>query len=244
MEKTGVSQHEDGQGLVEYALIILFIAIALVISLNLMGISLSDVYQRVLAGLSGEDLVCSSLAQAGNNWDALQDGFWRGGIKSGQGQYRVCQLCGGLLPGFSGSDYQIDLTGTSLKNELPAWNGYGVAFRADYNKKGLSGYTFEIEKANKNRTTQIYFSKWVNGKQIKPPLSVLELSSDIDWNTPPNISVKAEGDQFTAYMNGKEVLRAKDNTYARGKAGVISNLGTTLFFNGFNIAPPGCVEGK
>lgn len=244
MEKTGISRQEDGQGLVEYALVIVFIAIALVISLNLMGVSLSDVYQRVLAALRGENLACATLAQAGNNWDALQDGFWRGGIKSAQGQYQVCQLCGGLLPGFSGSDYQIDLTGISLNNELPAWNGYGVAFRADYSSKGLSGYTFEIEKANKNQSTQIYFSKWVNGKQIKPPLSVLELPSDIDWNNPPNISVKAEGDQFTAFMNGKEVLRARDSTYPAGKAGVISNLGTTLSFGGFNIASPGCVEGK
>ena len=42
---------EDGQGLVEYALIILLVAVAVVASLTGFGLSLAGYYNRILASL-------------------------------------------------------------------------------------------------------------------------------------------------------------------------------------------------
>ncbi len=242
--KYTVRRFQKGQGLVEYALLLLLIAIVGGLALNAMGVSIPDIYNQVMAGLRGEDAACSPLARAGKEWDAFKDKFWRGGIAQKDGGFQVCPLCGGLLPGYSGSDYRVDLSGVKVQNVNPTWNGYGVAFRAEYGKKGLNGYMFEIEKVNKNAPVQIYFSKWVNGKQIRPPLAVKNLPPDFDWNNPPDISVKAEGDTFIAYLDGKEVLKASDKTYTEGGAGVVSNLGTKLDFADFAVNLPVCEEVK
>jgi len=240
---------QRGQGLLEYALLIALVAVLIALTLNAMGISIADVYSKAVAALEGDtsgedDLDCKPLAVATDEWKNLEDKFWRGGIKQGDGEFYVCPLCGGLLPGFSGNDYVIDLSDVKVSNVLPSWNGYGVAFRADYQKSGLNGYMFEIERVNKNLKTQIYFSKWVNGKQIKPPLATITAPANFDWDNPPSMTVKVEGDQMIAYLNGVEVLRASDSTYAEGSSGVIANMGTQLQFNDFYATPPRCMEIK
>ena len=103
---------------------------------------------------------------------------------------------------------------------------------------------FEVEKVNKNNPTRIYFSKWVNGVQIKPYIKMYYLPSDIDWNNPPDMSVKVEGNTFTAYMNGQQVLQGSDKTYTEGGTGVFSNAGTELSFSDFLINPLNCPEVK
>lgn len=244
-----ISTRQRGQSLLEYALIIALVAVLIALTMNAMGISLADVYSKAVAALEGEtgggdDPDCTPLAVATDDWKNLQDKFWRGGIKQGDDGFYVCPLCGGLLPGFSGNDYAIDLPGVKVSNVLPSWNGYGVAFRADYQKSGLNGYMFEIERVNKKLPTQIYFSKWVNGKQIKPPLASITAPANFDWDNPPNMTVKVEGDQMIAYLNGVEVLRASDSTYPEGGAGVIANMGTQLQFKDFYATRPQCVEVK
>ena len=42
---------EDGQGLVEYALLILLVALAVIVGLSGFGLSLADYYNRILASL-------------------------------------------------------------------------------------------------------------------------------------------------------------------------------------------------
>jgi len=243
MERT-VRQFQKGQGLAEYALLLVLIALAAGLALNMAGVSIQEIYNRVVTGLRGEDAACSPLARAGSEWDSSKDKFWKGGIAQQPGGYKVCPLCGGLLPGFSDSDYQVDLSGVQVTNTSPTWNGYGITFRAENGAKGLNGYMFEVEKVNKNNPTRIYFSKWVNGVQIKPPIKMISLSSDIDWNNPPDMSVKVEGNTFTAYMDGQQVLQGSDDTYATGSAGVFSNAGTELIFSDFMADPLHCEEVK
>lgn len=244
MEQHVVKSYQIGQGLVEYALLLLLIALVAGLGLSAAGVSIPELYNQVMAGPKSEETACDPLASAGRNWDIFEDKFWRGGITQEGGLYEACPLCGGLLPGYKGNDYQVDLSGVKVSNVNPTWNGYGVAFRADYTKKGLDGYMFEIERVNKNAPVQVYFSKWVNGKQIKPPLSVTNLPADFDWNSPPDISVRAEGDKFTAYLDGQEILQARDKTYTEGGAGVVSNQGTTLEFSDFLIDALACQEEK
>jgi Flp pilus assembly pilin Flp len=44
----GMLLRDDGQGLVEYALIILLVAVALVATLGALGVSLEGLYQRAI----------------------------------------------------------------------------------------------------------------------------------------------------------------------------------------------------
>jgi Flp pilus assembly pilin Flp len=239
-----VRQFQKGQGLVEYALLLVLMAVIAILALNISGISTSDLFNQIKTGIEGEDDSCKPLAEAGDEWESSKDKFWYGGIEQQQDGYKVCPLCGGLLPGFSDSDYQLDLSGVTVKNTNATWNGYGITFRAENGANGLNGYMFEVEKVNKNNPTRIYFSKWVNGVQIKPYIKMYYLPSDIDWNNPPDMSVKVEGNTFTAYMNGQQVLQGSDKTYTEGGAGVFSNAGTELSFSDFLINPLNCPEVK
>jgi pilus assembly protein Flp/PilA len=45
---------EDGQGLVEYALILVLIAIVIVVALTLMGGTLASTYARIIGGVNGQ----------------------------------------------------------------------------------------------------------------------------------------------------------------------------------------------
>lgn len=44
---------DEGQGLIEYALIVLLISIAVIVVLELIGIQLDDVFDQILAALGG-----------------------------------------------------------------------------------------------------------------------------------------------------------------------------------------------
>lgn len=236
-----------GQGMVEYALLIGLISLVVVLGLTASGQSVSGVFARIFVDRATdaeqvEANACRTIAKASDDWVAIEDAFWKGGIEAANGRYDVCPLCGGLLPTFSGDDYQIDLSGIRVINTTPTWNGYGVTFRSTYGPKGLNGYMFEIERINSNTSTEIYFSKWVNGKQIKPAIRKLQLPAGIDWNNPPAMSVRVEGDSFTAYMNGRPVLKASDSTYTQGGAGVIANAGTQVSFDAFRVDTPVCGE--
>ena len=47
---------EEGQGLVEYALLLVLVAIVIVVVLALMGRTVTTVYAQIYAGLNGQDL--------------------------------------------------------------------------------------------------------------------------------------------------------------------------------------------
>ena len=245
--KKVIKQGYKGQGLVEYALLLALIALVAALALDASGVSVSDVYRDTIATLrgdrvpAGEEPACIQTIEATGQWNPYKDGFGRGGVEYRNGRFQVCSLCGGTVPGSHGKDYTLTFSNVQVENVRKSWNGYGVLFRGTFEKKKYSGYMFEIERQNENKPTQVYFSKWVKGKQIRPLLSVLDLPS-FDWENPPEIQVKVEGDTFTAYLDGKEVLRAKDDTYPDGSSGVISNPGTELKFGGFKVGMDLCGE--
>lgn len=233
---------EKGQGLLEYALIILLIAIVSGLALAVSGVSLKDVYQKVVDALSGKSSSSESCAVSAAqlaNWQDL-GGNWRGGIQPGVDGFQVCQLCSGMLGGYSGSDYLLDLSGVQVENVLPANNGFGVAFRAKSTESGLSGYMFEIEQQNKNKPPVVSITKWVNGVRVNPSLGEVELPMGYDWTTSPNIQVDVKGDTFTAYLNGQPILTVKDSTYKEGGVGVATKNGTTLKFRDLTAKNPAC----
>ncbi len=51
-----IRKKEEGQGLVEYALLIVLVAIVIVVVLALMGRTVTTVYAQIIAGLNGQTL--------------------------------------------------------------------------------------------------------------------------------------------------------------------------------------------
>lgn len=51
-----INQNEEGQGLVEYALVLVMVAVTLIVILTLLGSQVVLAYGRVIAGLNGDSL--------------------------------------------------------------------------------------------------------------------------------------------------------------------------------------------
>jgi hypothetical protein len=236
------------QGIVEYLLLITLIALVAGLALDAAGVSIPELYDRAVSAIRGDETIvtadteCLQTVRAAKNWDAFKDKFWRGGVAYQDAMYQVCPLCGGTLPGYSGENAIITLAGVNVSNVRNSWNGYGVVFHAKYEKKKLNGYMFEIERQNKNKPVQVYFSKWIKGKQIRPPLALLALSPAFDWENPPSVQVRVEGNRFTALLDGRQVLQASDDTFTEGGAGAIANPGTQMTFDDFTVQVNTCGE--
>jgi len=231
-----------GQGLVEYILILLLIVTVAILALNIAGVSIAEIFNKVLLAFRDEEPACLPYIESSDRWDPFNWKQVKGSIQKIDDQFIACPMCAGILPGYSGSDYLVGIEGVKVRNTNPTWNGYGLVFRVQEEKKGFSGYMFEVEKVNKNNPTRVYFTKWVNGAQIMPAIKMLNLPSDIDWNDPPDITVNVTGNKFVAYFDGKEVLTGKDDSYAQGGAGVIANGGTELMFSNLSLSPVDCLE--
>lgn len=239
-----LSRSARGQGLAEYALLVVLVVVVLLLALAATGTSFSDIYNSIIEAL-GFDGGCETVAGSSmDEWTALKDKFWRGGITDTGDQLTVCPLCGGVLDGYTGSDYVVDLSDVQVTNTGSTWYGYGVTFRSEYTNRGLNGYMFEIEQTNKNKPPVMYFSKWVNGNQVRPSLAVTNLPANFSWSDPPDMQVSVQGDTFVAYLDGVPVLNASDSTYASGSAGVIANAGSTLRFSDFSLNPTDCLESE
>lgn len=237
----------SGQGLVEYVLLVALLVLASVLALDAAGISIPELYQQGVALVRGEAPVdpgegeCLQVVRASDEWHGFKDKFWRGGVEFENGRFEACPLCGATMGGFSGADFTLSLSGVQVENERKSWNGYGVVFRGAYTRQGYEGYMLEIERQAKNHPVQIYFSKWVRGVQIRPPLAAQNLP-DFDWENPPSIQVQVAGDTFSASLNGEPALRAVDRTFTEGEVGVVSNSGTRTTFQEFNVQFDVCGE--
>jgi len=246
-------KRETGQGLVEYALILLLLAGLAALSLNLMGVSLKDVYQKVTDMFNGTEQVGSEQAACENyfqtdfddslkDWDNIDSDFWKGDWETEKGKLVGENLGALLYGGLNGQDYSVSLNGAQLANTKPTYQGYGLIFRASVTKERLNGYMFEVEKKNKNDPGTMYFSQWINGAQIQPPLASMTVPKNFDWSNPGSMTVKVSGNEFTAYLNGVPLLQTTDDLYKSGQTGVAVNSGSKLSLDDFSVDSPACQE--
>jgi len=241
-----------GQGIVEYAVILGLIALVVVLALGAMGISVGDVYAAVVKALGGE-VSCktyyhSDFGREIPSWIEIKNSFWG---KFGSWQVKDGKLVSPrsgamLLNGYSGSDYNISLSGIRLANQSSAWNGYGVMFRSSLDAKNrLNGYMFEFERRTPNEPVTMYFSYWVGGTQVvmNPPGKMV-IPANSGWDNPANLTVSVQGNTFVASMNGKKIMEATDpkNLYTEGAVGVASNAGSSIVVDDLVVKTPGCEE--
>lgn len=223
-----------GQGLVEYAILITLLAVGTVLVLNLFGISLKEAYCTVANGVSrGEACKPESLCKDDfssdlTGWKPLEGN--PGQVKNGSycpsNYTRVLNACS-TSTGFD--DYTVNVNDANLSSG----SGYGVAFRVQDTPNGMTGYIFQYDPGY--APGSFIIRKWVNGRELNPPIAVTK-DPDFDWyGEPHDISVEVKGDTFTGYVDGKPVLTTTDSTYPTGGTGIRTWDSTVVCFDQFDM---------
>jgi Flp pilus assembly pilin Flp len=205
--------YENGQGVVEYALIAAGVAVVTMLILSMMGVSVRDVFCEVNSTFGGEGCGCTMGFDDSSDLDG-----WTGadvgktlGVQNGQlcntnSRHSFFSACNS---GDAQSDFTANLSGIDINpkgnNSHP---GFDFLFRTDGNTS--NGYWMSYS-AKANRIT---FWKGVNGKRV----FMTTQRVPADWvNGGLDLQLKAEGDTFTVYQDGEQIMQASDSTYTEGK---------------------------
>ena len=116
---------------------------------------------------------------------------------------------------FTGSEKWEDYIVTT-KAKLNQGPGYGIYFRST-DPKRVDGYILQIDPGYGRG--KILFREIRNGRE-RSPFARANPPKGFDWNAEHQVEIKVEGDTFTAYIDGKEVLQASDDTYKNGMVGL------------------------
>jgi len=234
-------KNQTGQAVVEYAILLAMIALVVLLVLAAMGISLDGAYAAVAGIFRGKATPTSDNSYKTefdgdlDDWFTAEYGFWRGDAETERGRLKLDPVTLTMLKGHSVKDFDVQVSGVGIENEKKVWNGYGLMFRAD--SSGRNGYMFEIEKKSAGQPSQMYFSKWVDGKQQKLSGAVVTLPDNFEWSSASSMQISARGDTLTAYVGGKQVLQTRDSTYSQGQVGIASNAGTEITVDSFSLTP-------
>ena len=231
-------RQEQGQGLVEYALIASLVALVAILILNILGVSLQDIFISVVRTFQGEGqptaseetsttLFSDDFEDGLGNWKLLDEWFWKDQAKTEDGNLELGKLSAIINDDIDSDDYIINVNDVSMKKTGNNWNGFGVFFRTN-DASNLDAYIFEVEKVNKWDNGNIYFRKWENGNQLSKPLASITVPASFDWSNPGDIQVRVEGDTFTASIDGEQILQATDSSFSSGGVGLASNFGSKL----------------
>jgi Flp pilus assembly pilin Flp len=233
--KTKLGKRFAAQGMVEYALVLVLIAIASLLILQLSGVSIRDVYCRVAAGLGAN--ACGQTAYCQDNFANL--GGWKVSagpasgwvISNGQlcasGNGTIANKCS--MSGMPSNDYTAEIVSAKLNTG----NGYGLFFRSFDNGLGMSGYAFQYDPG----LSGVVIRKWVNGAEINPALAYKSMPGTDWYGAAHNLSVKVVGDTFIGMVDGVPVLTAKDSTYPSGGTGLRVWDSTQVCMNNFGVNP-------
>ncbi|MGQ9502679.1 MAG: hypothetical protein ACUVSB_11545 [Anaerolineae bacterium] len=241
-----------GQGVIEYALILALLAAVAVLALSAMGVSLQNVFGEVTSALSGlgtepsptpscEVFYQSQFDRGINEWYQLKGGLWSGRWRMIAGKMVGDPLAAALLKSVNQADYVVTADSISLEKVRNTYQGFALIFRAVALQNRLESYMFEFEKKNAADPGLMYFSKWVKGYQVFPPLAQAAVPANFDWKNVKQMRVAVQGDTFTAYINGQEVLRARDATYTQGYVGMAVNYGSRATVSNFSVTSLGCL---
>lgn len=218
-----INRKEQGQGLVEYALILVGVVVVVLLILNLMGISVRDVYCQAASSLGST--TCEDRGDCSFTFDSVSDlDTWEGdaqdsiGIEdgkacvSGDGKNANSYLNSKCSQSLASNDYSISLSGVTVDRLIDnnKNTGFDTWFRV---QDAQNGYLFIYNShTNYVRFWKIVDNKWVRLAQARAPKSWLgqELNFRID----------VQGESFKAYQGGELILEATDSAYTDGEIGV------------------------
>jgi fructan beta-fructosidase len=233
-----VFKDQRGQGLAEYGLLLMAVALTAVGILSLLGVRVSDLVCEVAEGL-GAEASCNNMlffddfSEGSAKWHSFfgHDDNWT--FNDGDDP-NLCHTGRGgdviLADGTDGSDYVI-----STDANLSSGNGYGLFFRTSPNESGrIEGYTFQYDPGY--RGGQFIMRKWVNGYELWPPFATATAPPGYDWHdVERQVEVDVNGTVFTAKIDGEEVLVGTDDSYTEGSAGLRAWSGSNACFDDFSV---------
>ena len=230
--KTKKAKRQDGQSLIEYALILALVAVLAIIILTILGVSVSDVYCSIVGIFGGDPAGCQVSLLWSDLFDDLDDwNFTRGnGWELDEGQ--LCNTQGGEHRGFTGEENWDDYTINVGEAELDQGNGYGVYFRAS-DEPNVDSYVFQYDPGYGSGAFLI--RKVRNGNET-PPIGIVYAPPGYDWNDQSReVEVDVRGDTFTVSLDGEEVLEVQDDEFPNGKVGLRTWDGTRACFDNLTV---------
>jgi Flp pilus assembly pilin Flp len=209
-----------GQGLIEYGLVLVAVALAVVLAASAMGVDISNIFCQVTGDLGAAN-ICGHIFVDDfadlSFWEAVI-GNWQvvnGDLKGGPGEGR-------LFHQMSKADYVITLD----KATLNQGDGYGVFFRTN-NAQKVDGYSFQYDPGYGGGA--FIMRKWVHGNELAP--FAVASAPGYNWNAPNRqIQVAIKGNTYTAYVDGKPVVSGTDSTYTKGGVGLRTWGNSTVSF--------------
>jgi hypothetical protein len=218
-----LKEKQHGQGLVEYALILIGVAIVVVLVLNITGVSVRDIYCQAIEGLGGR--ACEDAGACSFAFDSPSDlDSWEGENKEdlvlederaciiGDGKEASSYLNPACSSSLISSDYSIILSGVTIDQAVDNNKNTGLDtwFRAQDDE---NGYLFIYNsRTNYVRFWKIVDGNWIRLSQAKVPES---------WQSQElNFKIDVQGENFTAYQAGELILQASDSAYPEGEVGI------------------------
>jgi Flp pilus assembly pilin Flp len=233
--------NQRGQANVEVALLLVMVAIVSVLILSVVGVRLDSLFCTIVSGVSGGKgqtcglaltqgtLFSDDFSKNSNAWN-----WWMGNWELCDG--RLCTKDSNehraIAKGTDGKDYTI-----SVDAVLESGKGYGIFFHASGSNDKLNGYTFQYDPGYGGG--QFIMRKWVNGYEMSPPIAAASAPVNYKWNdVQRNVQVVAQGDTYTAKIDGQTILVGKDSTYTSGQAGLRVWYPSEANFDNFKVTTP------
>lgn len=221
----------SGQGLVEYAIILVLAVVAVLVILQVLGVSVRDVFCTVTGGLGGgackAQTVCSdsfsslgSWSGGGTGW-SVNNGMLCNTTNNEQRLYNNCSQGAAMPKNYS---VKVDIA------QLLSGNGYGIMVRQT-STNPTTGYAFQYDPG----LSGFVIRKWVNGMEVNPALAYAPANNYNWFNTSRSVRVDVQGSSIKAYVDGVLVLSAVDSTYTTGGVGLRTWDSTRACFDNFSI---------
>lgn len=237
------NRQENGQSMVEFALLITLIVFATVGVLQIVGVDVAGIFCKVISGFGMYPDSCPSPEgylffddfsddDALDDWDITRGDTWR--IEDGE----LCAGPGGAhdayATGSEGEDYTISFDAT-----LKSGNGFGTYYRSTDDRVG---YTFQFDKGY-GRPGAFIYRKWINGREMSPFQPRVSAEAGYEWyGVDRHYDIHVQGNTFTTEIDGVVVATAVDNTtnpipyYENGRVGLRTWGGTEACFDNFTVS--------
>lgn len=230
--KRWIGTIHEGQGLVEYALLIVLVVIAVLLILAMLGVNLSETYCDITIAFGGSGTCrdyCSDDFDSLSNWTNRNNTGWieNNGMlcNSGAGEQRTFDRCSNNQNTPIPDDYVVNVDVANLLSG----NGYGIYFRLQ-STNPTNGYVFQYDPGYPG----FIFRRWVNGYELAP--FARSRPTNYTWlNQPRNVRIVVNGNQFQAYVDDVMVLSGTDSTFPSGGTGFRTWDSTQACFDGYSV---------
>lgn len=217
--------------MVEYALILVGVVLAVVLAITLMGDTVRSTYCRVAQGLGGGGCGCNFGFESDEEiaeWSGENDdGYFK--VEDGQ----ACMTGNGnartfLHPcseDFGSNDIVINATYITVDDAGKGNSGFDIIFRAqDENNHYKFIYNGD---AHFVRFWKLVYGKWILLKSQNVPKS---------WkNEVLNFRIEVRGSNFKAFRDDEFLLEANDGMYTQGQIGLRNKPGSKTCFDEISV---------